>query len=99
MIRRLQRRNAGDRGLENVLGLIRVVGVEAKDLAQVGPARGPQLQSIGLCRAVRFLMRIDAALAKPLEPHSAHEPAARVRRAAVGEYLVIDINGRIGFRE
>ena len=69
-----------DRRFEQVLGLVLRIGIEAEDLAEVCLARGPELQPVGLRAAVRFFVRVDLALAEPLEPHAAHEAAPRVRR-------------------
>ena len=78
MVGRFERRDAGDRRFENVLGLVLLIGIEAEDLAEIRLARGPQLEPVGLRGAVRFFVRIDAALAESLQPHAAHEPAPRV---------------------
>ena len=84
---------------EDVLGFVLRIGIQAEDLAEVRLARGPQLEPVGLRAAVRFFVRIDVAFAEPLEPHAAHEAAARVRRAAFGEHLVIDVDRRVGLGE
>ena len=80
---------------QQVLGVVRRVGVQAKDLAQVR-LRGPrEQQPVLLGAGHRLFVRVDVALAEPLQPAAAHEPAARVLAAGVAEDLVIDVDGRL----
>ena len=80
VVGRFERRDAGDRRFQQVLGFVLRIGIQAEDLAEVRLARGPQLQPVGLRGAVRLFVRVDLALAEPREPHAAHEAAAGVRR-------------------
>ena len=102
VVGRLVRSMASDRRFERHLRLVEVVGVEPKDLAQIGPAGLPEFQPVGLGAAVRFLVRVDVALAprsfsiKGLEPNTAHEAAADVVLATRCVLLVADVNRGVG---
>ena len=98
MVGRLQRRLPDDRPLENGLRRVLRVGIQAKDLAEVRPARLPQLEPVGLRPAVRLLVRMDVPLAEPLQPHAAHEPAPRERLPALVEHLVVHVDRRLALR-
>ena len=62
MVGRFERRDAGDRRFEQVLGLVLGIGIEAEDLAEIRPARRPELEPVGLGAAVRLFVRIDRCL-------------------------------------
>ena len=98
MVGRFERRDAGDRRFQDVLGRVLWIGIQAEDLAEIRLARAPQLEPVGLGAAVRLFVRIDVPLAEPLEPHAAHEPAPRVLDAAFAEHLVINVNRRVAPR-
>ncbi len=99
VIDRLQRRPAGDGPLQQVLGFALRVGIEAKDLAQVGLAGPREQQPVLLGAGHRFFVRVDLPFAEPLQPHAGHDAAAREGVSGVIELLVIDVDGRVRLGE
>ena len=70
VVGRLERRDAGDRGLELVLHLVSADREEAKDLAEVCLAGAVNRQAVCLGAAMRLFVRIDV-------PFAESAPAAR----------------------
>ena len=64
VVGRLQGRSPGEVLLEDSLGLVLRVGVDAEDLAEIGLAGLGQLQPVGLGGRVGFFVRIDVPFAE-----------------------------------
>ena len=96
VIGRHDRGQAADRLVQNRLGLIGRIGIEAENLAQVGLRRGHEHQPVDLGPGQGLFVRKDLPFAKRREPQPGHETAAIVGHALGRELLMIDVDRRIG---
>ena len=98
VIGRHDRGQAADRLVQNCLGLVGRIGIEAENLAQVGLRRGHQHQPVDLGTGQGLFVRKDLPFAERRQPQPGHETAAIVGHALGRELLMIDVNRRIGIR-
>jgi hypothetical protein len=96
MVRGRDRSQAADGLVQDRLGLVCRIGIEAEDLAQIGFRRGHKHQPVNFGSRQRFLVRKDLALAERRQSQASHETASIVCDALGRELLVIDVDRGVG---
>src|SRR5205814_2571415 len=80
-------------GLVELALALALVGIKAKELAQVHGGRAKQLEPVRLGTGHRLFVRVDTAFAETLETDPSHETSPREALPFDLELLVVDING------
>ena len=89
-----------DRVLENRLGFVLFIWVDAENLTEITAACRHQLKPVLFGFRMGLLVRIDVTFAERLNPNAGHESTPREILAFIRKRLMVNINGPyvVGFQ-